>query len=296
MGISNGLSQLLVRTAAIDVCNKKHGQCRVLTLGRLTMSIKTEQQKEDLIHLNSNIRHSSLKLNSYCENFLKDIGATSVESLDFSDFEGASHIYNLNDSFANDNNTKHLKEAFDLVLDFGTSEHVFQPGLSIANSLFMLKPGGRLILNLPITGFLEHGFYQFCPNIFHQIKSENLTLERLYILEPYKTPLQIWDGLKVVNNPLYESLNGKFSSFAMYQKKSEIVEKIFLATTQQAVYASSWESHSDGEKKVKTDNNENNILRKCKVFIYRLLMNYRFYKIHTMLKQRISIDEIKKIN
>ena len=111
----------------------------------------------------------------------------------------------------------------------------------------MLKTGGLLNLVLPICGWLEHGFYQFSPIFFRSLDSDFLELKRLYIFEPYKTPLKIWDGIKIINRPLYQSLNGKLSSFAIYEKKPDFNEKAFLSSIQQGVYASAWERSTSGK-------------------------------------------------
>jgi len=66
-------------------------------------------------------------MNMYSEGFLTDIGATSVMSVDWSDFEGCTIIKNLNVLLSTDKANDDVKEKYDIVLDFGTSEHVFNP-------------------------------------------------------------------------------------------------------------------------------------------------------------------------
>lgn len=52
---------------------------------------------------------------------LRALGASSVTSMDFSDYEGADVIYDLNRRQL----PEHLKQAFDIIIDIGVIEHVF---------------------------------------------------------------------------------------------------------------------------------------------------------------------------
>jgi len=80
---------------------------------------------------NSNLSASSLESGFFEEPFLTDLGATSIESLDYSDFEGAYLIHNLNEPLLQNPLLEKSRGKYNLVLDFGTSEYVFQPAQSI---------------------------------------------------------------------------------------------------------------------------------------------------------------------
>src|SRR5512145_477284 len=56
----------------------------------------------------------------YAESVFKALGAKQVSSLDFSAYEGASFVHDLNQPIGPD-----LHERFDTVYDGGTLEHVF---------------------------------------------------------------------------------------------------------------------------------------------------------------------------
>ena len=231
-----------------------------------------------------NIREESVKIDTYADSFLSDIGASHIDSLDYSEFEGCSVVRDLNIKFSGDSRNDNIKEKYDIVLDFGTSEHIFNPSISIANSIFMLKNGGGLVLVLPVVGWIEHGFYQFSPNFFRSLEVDGLLLKRLYIFNPYSEPLMIWDGKDLINITLYESMSGRFSSFAVYEKTKIFSEDLFLTKINQGVYLKSW------KKDTKKTNKKERI--GIKRLIRTIFSEFKFYKYLVLLKHRISIDNI----
>lgn len=93
----------------------------------------------------------------------------SVESLDLSDFEGADHIFDLNQREVPDE----LKGQYDVVYTGGTIEHVFDIRQTLKNIFELLKPKGVIIHTGPTNGWVEHGFYQFSPTFFTDYYSAN---------------------------------------------------------------------------------------------------------------------------
>lgn len=91
----------------------------------------------------------------------------TVTSLDISPYEGAGIVHDL--SLPCDEN---LHGKYDLVIDFGTSEHVYDPISSFRNAANLVKTGGVILHCLPSNGMCGHGFYQFSPDLFHRIYSE----------------------------------------------------------------------------------------------------------------------------
>jgi len=54
---------------------------------------------------------------------------------------------------------------FDLVVDGGTLEHVFNVLQALANIHRMLKVGGKVVHMLPASNFVDHGFWSFSPKL-----------------------------------------------------------------------------------------------------------------------------------
>jgi hypothetical protein len=64
-----------------------------------------------------------------------------------------------------------LKNAFSVVIDAGTLEHVFNFPTAIKNCMEMVEEGGHLLLMTPTNNFMGHGFYQFSPELFFRVCS-----------------------------------------------------------------------------------------------------------------------------
>ena len=92
------------------------------------------------------------------------LGAVETASCDASAYEGADLVHDLNEPIP-----ATWEQRFDLVLDGGTLEHVFNFPVAILNCMRWLKPGGHLILITPANNFLGHGFFQFSPELFYRV-------------------------------------------------------------------------------------------------------------------------------
>ena len=99
--------------------------------------------------------------------FFDFLGAKSIDSLDYSDYEGATIIHDMNLPV-----NKDMEERFSAVLDGGTLEHVFNYPVAIKNCMRMVEVGAHLILVTPANNFFGHGFYQFSPELFFSVLGE----------------------------------------------------------------------------------------------------------------------------
>lgn len=108
--------------------------------------------------------------------FLRLLGAAEVMSCDASAYEGAELIHDLNQPLP-----PPWCEQFDLVLDGGTLEHVFNLPTALANCMKLVKPGGRLVFFTPANNYCGHGFYQFSPELFWRVfgPANGFQIERL---------------------------------------------------------------------------------------------------------------------
>ena len=108
------------------------------------------------------------KEKKFCEPLLqKYFGATSVVSIDYSDYENATLIHDLNREIP-----ESLQGRFDTVLDAGTLEHIYQIPQALRNISLFLRPGGQILHALPANNFCGHGFWQFSPELFLSLYSE----------------------------------------------------------------------------------------------------------------------------
>ncbi|MEE2944151.1 MAG: class I SAM-dependent methyltransferase [Pseudomonadota bacterium] len=99
---------------------------------------------------------------SYSETFFQTLGFTTIDSIDYSGQEGASLLHDLSQPMP-----ETFKAQFDVIYDGGTCEHIFDVPTAFANIDFALKPGGVLIGHSPCNNWINHGFFQFCPELVY---------------------------------------------------------------------------------------------------------------------------------
>jgi hypothetical protein len=115
---------------------------RIMTLGRQDLMARPRTEK-------------------YADVELRRGGAQIVHSVDVSEFEGCSHVHDLNKPLPDE-----WKCGYTLVLDGGTLEHVFNAPQAISNAMDLVAVGGHLIVDTPTNNWCGHGFYQFSPCLF----------------------------------------------------------------------------------------------------------------------------------
>lgn len=186
------------------------------------------------------------------EIFAGALGAKNVSSMDVSTYEGATLIHDLNQPVPPE-----LEERFDVVIDGGMLEHIFQFPVAIDNSMKMLKPGGHLILLTVANNNYGHGFYQFSPELVHRVLSpENgFEIARMIALENGLGRSSLL-GVKYdfyMNGPWFDVrdpaeiqervtlLNHKpVSLFVLARKKNRAV--LFRTIPQQSDYVPQWQA------------------------------------------------------
>ncbi len=122
-----------------------------------------------------------LRFGDYADDFLRAaLGCEELESMDFSDYEGASILHDLNQPIP-----ASLAGRWDAVIDAGTFEHVFHVGTAVANSLQLVKTGGAWFAFPPANGMCGHGFYQFSPDFFFRaLSNENgFRVDEVFLIE-----------------------------------------------------------------------------------------------------------------
>jgi hypothetical protein len=179
MGIWSSMAKIMI-SEFLPAASPKEGSS-VLTLGVQhfnyslfeAMEMFREAQvdpvrlrDEDLV---KNFRISGLKPSALDASVLfKMLGFSQVFEMDSNKYEQASFIHDLNVPVGPE-----LAEKFDLVFDGGTTEHVFDVRTSLSNIHKMVKTGGYVFHSLPLTGWVNHGFYQFCPNLLYEFYRAN---------------------------------------------------------------------------------------------------------------------------
>jgi hypothetical protein len=102
---------------------------------------------------------------TYCEQLLTlYFGATTVESVDKSPYEQATHIHDLNAPLP-----ESMYQKYDTVIDMGTLEHIYNAPQAFKNCSQLCKRGGQILHVLPANNFCGHGFWQFSPELFFSL-------------------------------------------------------------------------------------------------------------------------------
>ncbi|WP_156788591.1 class I SAM-dependent methyltransferase [Roseobacter sp. CCS2] len=133
-------------------------------LGRQSLKVRRGERryfKQALRAADLPLRYSHYQQeDGYSETFFDRIGFPPVISMDASPYEGCDIAHDLNDPLPDD-----LHSRFDVVIDGGTIEHIFNTPQSLDNVFHMLKDDGIFISINGMTGWAGHGFYQFSPEL-----------------------------------------------------------------------------------------------------------------------------------
>jgi SAM-dependent methyltransferase len=159
MGIDLAQFKLLAAMAA-----RYQPKGRTLMLGRQALRMKPGTRAP----INRLLKGAKLGLNwhdidqadGFSETMWEKFGFGRMETMDLSDYEGATILHDLNHPVP-----PALHGQFDFIFDGGTIEHVFNVPMALANVFHMLKPGGRFVSANGMNGWVGHGLYQFNPDL-----------------------------------------------------------------------------------------------------------------------------------
>ena len=176
----------------------------------------------------------------YADEFFRLLGAQETASVDRSDFEDATLLHDLNERFP-----QNALGHFDLVVDGGTLEHIFDFPAALRNCLEVLRVGGHFVTITPASGLMGHGFYQFSPELFYRVfGAENgFAVCKMILFDGSKREAAFYE----VKDP---AVTGQRSDLVaakrmllmvLAQKTAEV--RMFAQPPQQSDYAASWEKH-----------------------------------------------------
>lgn len=150
----------------------------VLQLGRQDVSIDYNNLL-NICRLN-NFKPTKAVINEIAHPYLNEkviddntlfrtLGFNIVESIDYSNFENATFTHDLNNFPPPD----YLSNKYDLIIDGGTSEHIFSLPNLLKNIHYMLAKEGKIIHIVPSSNCVDHGFYSFSPCLFYEYYMAN---------------------------------------------------------------------------------------------------------------------------
>lgn len=179
------------------------------------------------------------------ESLFKSIGFEEVVTMDYSEFEGASVLFDLNAA----NVPLELNGRFDFIADHGTLEHVFHLPNALNNIFKMLRIGGRVLISCPTSNFVDHGFYMFSPTLFFDYFTANrFTIHTIQVTQ--SSPQQQTDPCFYA-----DYMPGSFNSVSYGGLNNSIYGVICIAektpnstgdvVPQQGLYNKIWEQGAD---------------------------------------------------
>lgn len=249
MALSRAAVHLLVREAA-----RRPFEGTVLTMGRQHVYVTLGELKalanrygvslknvEPRIHRDPNLAAAGFLAD---DSLFELLGFTQSVRLDYSSYEAAEHVFDLNSPQL----PSELTQQFDLVLDSGTIEHVFDIAMALRHCAEMLKPGGRVVHLTPSSNCVEHGFYSVSPTLFADFYSASrFTLESLYLCRVPRDLLrgvwQTYDYLKAPNQfiPIGMLSGDTWFTFCVATREPTSHAQV----PQQSFYASAWNKHGE---------------------------------------------------
>ena len=203
-----------------------------LTLGRqgLHMSL-------DIInYILTNYGHLNLidKVHGkYCEKLFEEFGFNELDSLDYSSYEGASIIHDMNKPLE-------VTKKYDYIYDGGTIEHIFNAPQVLENIINLLEIDGIFCSVTCNNNFSGHGMYQFSPEFFLSTLTPKYGMEikELFIAKinsKYENWINV-NSYKGWRNNSRISTNEEVYIITVAKKISDVRENLILNPPQQYSY------------------------------------------------------------
>lgn len=236
MGLdSNGAKFLLyARSQGVDFR-------RTATIGRQRLQLRPQDLGEvfrDFAATSSDEEMNQILTDAdgYAEPLFSRLGAQEVHSFDASDYEGATHRWDMNLEVPDS-----ATEQYTTVIDGGSLEHVFNFPTAIRNCMEMVRVGGHFIGLTPANNFMGHGFYQFSPELFYSVftRANGFELIRMVALEDRRrarwysvsSPAEVGRRVKLLSSR-------RIYLFILAKRVARA--EIFGRTPQQSDYLAAW--------------------------------------------------------
>ena len=233
---------------------------KVLTVGRQEIILESHEKKL------FGIDDSQFNDQKYIDKILlKQFSSLSVDSVDFSDFEKATIIADLNKPMEK-------KNLFDTIIDFGTSEHVFNIAQCLQNIANLCKKDGIILHSLPANNNCGHGFWQFSPELFFSLyNKENGFSDTEIFLFNSINKYNIW---KIKKQPMGNRLELSSDIPLFLLVKTKKIKEITSQNVNQSDYQFLWNKNviNEGKRKTKISKIWKKIKMSLKKFFLKKLL------------------------
>lgn len=202
----------------------------------------------------------------FSEALLRHLGAAEASSFDYSDYEKPTYTHDMNKPIG-----EQFKARFNVVLDGGSLEHIFDFPTAIRNCMEMVELGGHYLAITPANNFVGHGFYQFSPELYFTVLSPENGFEMVSMIAIEERENPVWYQ---VANPREVggrvTLANKHPVHLLIVAKREKLVPIFAQTPQQSDYTVIW-----GEREAQRAAAEPALLRPLPTRLAKLLLPFR---------------------
>ena len=225
-------------------------------------------EKEDYKRLNIPINQDV-----YADKLLKQhFNLSSLNALDYSSFEDADIIHDLNVPLENS------KKQFDTVVDFGTTEHVFNVTECLKNISNLCKVKGCIVHCLPANNNCGHGFWQFSPELFFSIYNDKNGFNETEIFLINLFDKKNWYKINKQNSGERLELNSAEPLYLLVKTKK--IGKNLYQNINQSDYEKQWSNvkHLEVSKKSRLSLINKKIKDQFKSFLTNNIITKNFYK------------------
>lgn len=220
-------------------------------LGRQSLRVRRGQRpyfKQALRTAGLPLRYSYYQQeDGFAEAFFERIGYPPLTSMDASTYEGCDFVQDLNDPIESD-----LFGRFDVIIDGGTIEHVFNIPQALDNVFHMLKDDGIFISINGMTGWAGHGFYQFSPELVWRYwqDTRRCAVETCAAVctDPSQATIEVADTGKGGARFRSKGLMGRWYLFYIIRKLYTANDVMQVTKTQQGDYAATWGKAEEADK------------------------------------------------
>lgn len=192
-----------------------------LMLGRQNLKVSNKSLQAMLSNIGiPGVGTDFFQKDGFSETLIKKLfDAKEVDSLDYSDYENATIIWDLNKPIQSE-----YEQRFDCVLDGGTLEHVFNYPVALQNAMRLCKVGGHLIIQTPANNCCNHGFYQFSPTLLADVLDNNgFELKDVSLVDCFGLNYKVYPGVPQEMLPM---VNNSMMMYAVAKRKGEIPQEL----------------------------------------------------------------------
>ncbi len=243
------------------------------------------------------IRSCKPAFGDFSEDWLKTcLGSEVVDSIDASDFEGATFVHDMNLDIEEANVPEAIVGAYDAVIDSGSLEHIFNVPVALKNCMKLVKPGGFLCLATVANNYCGHGFYQFSPELFFRVLPPENGFDHLEVLllsHPFPgAELSSSQQIYEVKDPFEVGARvgiltqSPIMIIASAIKSSDV--DVFKTFPQQSDYQKRW----DTDALAITNSEHSKVTRYAAVTQLRRVLGYLFRSI----KSKLPMDWQRRLN